>query len=234
MHSVEQRIIAPTTYYVWSVFIEELDDRRVDLIRAFQVAEMPAGTDFDIVTVRDGLGCFGAQVRRTHEIIREGDEPTWYRDRPERVTAVRRAVGRGQRGRDQTTRPGIQCLDQPCGVGHQVGERIVPRRDIRRWHTPVVERDGLISGTVQGGHLMHPPHIATRRLSHYQEHALAVTMALVGQPYTVGGYIRHFLTALIYRLEYTAMVIIGKVCTYIAVITQVSKRERVQLRHRGT
>src|SRR5260370_13513027 len=88
MHSVEQRIIAPTTYYVWSVFIEELDDRRVDLIRAFQVAEMPAGTDFDIVTVRDGLGCFGAQVRRTHEIIREGDEPAWYRHPPERVTAV--------------------------------------------------------------------------------------------------------------------------------------------------
>jgi hypothetical protein len=73
---------------------------------------------------------------------------------------------------------------------------------------------------------MHPPHIATRRLSHYQENALAVTIALVSQPYTVSGYIRHFLTTFIRRLEYTAKAVIGEVRTYIAVIGQMFTRER--------
>ena len=75
--SVEQLL------YPMVSFVEKFDHCGVDLVRAFQVTEMPTRSDLYIVAVRNGIGRFRAQVRRAHEIIQEGDAAAGHRDRPQ-------------------------------------------------------------------------------------------------------------------------------------------------------
>ena len=48
-----------------SVLCQEFYDRRVDLIWTFEIPNMPARADLDIIAVRYGFGYFSAQMRGT-------------------------------------------------------------------------------------------------------------------------------------------------------------------------
>lgn len=49
--------------------VEKFDDRRVNLVWAFQVADMTAGTDLKVIAVRYGLRYLRDEVRRAHEVV---------------------------------------------------------------------------------------------------------------------------------------------------------------------
>jgi hypothetical protein len=57
------------------VRVEELDDRRVYLVRAVQVPEAPASGNLHKVAVWNGVGYFGAEMRWRDDVVGERDDP---------------------------------------------------------------------------------------------------------------------------------------------------------------